>query len=281
MNNITIKLIFLIFVFLLSPIRGGAQSQYSDVLSKMEKTLFNMDYSSQSEEARLRRIEENVYGSSSIKPAQERVDKLLKDLSAEVIGQEIKPKKDSFLQDDEIIVKQSEETMDYALVNGLERKVFKYEFKTLDLHHRLCSLEWQVFKKNYTADDLNTRINRLKDAVMYQKFPVDDDTKIAKTLTPQQKKELDSNIQLISLEKSLFATSFPNEKSSDRLVRLESKVFNSTFLDDDNQTRLNRIDGAYKAKSSASKYKSNRASQRTATAIELGTLFLIILPFLL
>jgi len=298
-----IKLLFFIFVLLVLQITCEAKSQYSDTLSKMEKALFNMDYSSQSDDARLNRIEENVYGLSSKKSITLRVNKLSKDLSADLIGQEIKPKKDSFLEDDEIIAKESNEDMDYILVNNLEKKVFQYEFKTVDLDHRLSALEGQVFKKNYSTDDLSTRINRLKDAVMYNKFPVAED-KIVKILTSQQnlftlenKKEqklipipnsidkqeqvLDPRIQLVYLEKAVFATSFPNEKHPDRLARLETKIFNSIFPDDDDQTRLKRIEGAYQAKSSIKKYKSNRASQRTATAIELGTILLMILPFLL
>lgn len=297
-----VKLLFLIFVFLLLQIKCEAQSQYSNALSKMEKTLFNMDYNSQSDEVRLMRIEENVYGSTSKNSITARVNKLSKVLSADLIGQEIKPNKDSFLEDDEIISKPQQD-MNFALVNSLERKIFKYEFKTVDISHRLLAMEGQVFKKNYSADDLSTRINRLNNAVMYNKFPTDDNT-IAQTPISQQKilpvenkqiqklfpipnsidkqeQILDPNIKLVSLEKSVLAESFPNEKNSNRLTRLESKIFNSTFVNDDEQTRLNRIESANQAKSSLKKYNSNRASQRTATAIQLGTILLMLLPLLL
>lgn len=301
--KVYIKILFFIVFLLLLPLNCVAQSQYSDTLFRMEKALFNMDYSSQSDDSRLKRIEESVYGSSSTSPVSQRIKRLSKDLSSDLIGHEIKPKKDSFLEDDEIIAKQEDETMDYALVNNLEKKVFQYEFKTLDLGHRLSSLEGQVFKKSYVTDDLSTRISRLNAAVMYNKFPASDD-KIVQTPIPQQKlltlenlKEqklipipnsiekqeqiLDPRIQLVSLEKSVFATSFPDEKSSERLTRLESKVLSSTFPDDDELTRLNRIEGAYGAKGSIKKYKSNRASQRTATAIQMGTIILMLLPLLL
>ena len=298
-----IKLLFCIFGLFVLQTTCEAKSQPSEVLSKIEKSLFNMDYSKQSEDVRLKRIEENVYGVASTKAVSLRIEKLSKDLAANLIGQEIKPKKDSFLNDDEIITTKSNEDMNYALVNNLERKVFKYEFKNVDIIYRLSALEGQVFKDNYSVDDLSTRISRLQNAVMYNKFP-SKDISIAQLPIPQQKiftmenlKEkklipipnsidkqeqiLNPKIKLISLEMSILKNSFPSEKTSDRLAKLESKVFNSTFLDDDEQTRLNRIEGACKATGSLKKYSGNRASQRTATAIQMGTILLMILPFLL
>lgn len=300
---IKIQLLFFIFVFLFLQVKCEAQSQYSDTLSKMEKSLFNMDYSSQSEDIRINRIEENVYGKCSTESASIRINKLSKDLSVDVIGQEIKPKKDSFLKDDEILVKQPNEDMDFSIINNFEKKVFHYEFKTLDISHRLSCLEGQVFKKDYSPDDLCTRLVRLNDAIMYNNFPTAD-SKIVQTpiqqqklLTLEDKKErklipipnsmdkqeqiLDPRIQLASYEKTILKNSYPSEKNSDRLTRLETKIFNSTFLNDDEQTRLNRIGGASQARNSIKKYNSNRSSQRIATIIQFGTIFLIILPFLL
>jgi len=301
-----IKLLFCIFALLVLQTTGEAKSQYSDALSKMEKALFNMDYSSQSDEIRLKRMEENVYGVSSLnstKPMAARINKLSKDISADVIGQEIKPKKDSFLAADEIIAKEPDEDMDFTLVNNLEQKVFHYEFKTVDLDHRLSALEGQVLKKNYATEDLSTRIRRLNDVVLYHKSPIDD-AKIAQTPASQQKlfamenkneeklipipnsidkqeQVLDPNIKLLSLEKSVFAKSFPNEKIPERLSRLETKVLCSTFPTDDEQTRLNRIDCAYQAKGSAKLYNGNKTSKLTATAIEVGTILLMLIPLLL
>lgn len=283
---IKIQILFSIFILLLLPLGCEAKSQSAEVLLKIENSLFNIDYSKQSEEVRLGRIEKTVYGSCSDGSLNVRLDRLSKDLSADLIGHEIKPTKDTFLEDDETIAK-NEQAMNVALVNNLEKRVFHYEFKTVDINLRLSALEGQVFKDNYSVDDLNTRINRLQDAVVHKKFPVVD-TKIVQTPIPQQqifiienKKQVDPNIQLISLEKSILKVSSPSLKTTDRLAKLEVKVFNSTFVDDDERTRLNRIEGAYQAKGSAKKYNGNRASQRTATTIQMGTILLMILPFLL
>lgn len=85
-------ILFLIFTLIILQTTCEAKSQYSDTLSKIENALFNMDYNSQDDDVRLKRIEENIYGSSSTKPISLRINKLSKDLSADVIGQEIKPK---------------------------------------------------------------------------------------------------------------------------------------------------------------------------------------------
>jgi len=286
MRNYYIKILLSISILLLLPLGAEAKSQSADVLVKIENSLFNIDYGKQSDETRLGRIEKTVYGICLEGSSTVRLDRLSKDLSADLIGHEIKPTKDTFLEDDETIAK-AEQDMNFTLVNNLEKKVFHYEFKTVDINLRLSALEGQVFKDNYSVDDLNTRIIRLQDAVLYKKFPVAD-TKIVKVPISQQQiilveniKDIDPNIQLISLEKSILKTSYPSSKTTDRLAKLESKVFNSTFADDDEPTRLNRIEGAYQAKGSAKKYSGNRTSQRAATAIQMGTILLMIIPFLL
>lgn len=281
--------LFILIIFLLLQNYCKAQSQYCNKLSEIEKALFNFDYINQSDDVRLNRIETSVYGKSSLiltRPVPSRINRLSKDLSADVIGQEIKPKKDSFLNDNEIITDKKAEDMDFSLVNNLEKKVFKYEFKKIDIGHRLSALEGQVFKKDYSSDDLSTRINRLKSAVMYNEFPAEEIGLVQKAPSckkenlQEMKKDFDLNNKLVSLEKSLFTKSFTDEKNTIRLARLEKNILHSTF-DDDEQTRIDRIESAYKAKDSMMKYKANKSSKRISTAIELGTLILIFLPLLL
>lgn len=284
-----------------------AKSQYSDELSKMEKSIFNLSYEQQNDEKRLDRIEENVYGAVSTKTAEVRINRLKKDISTDLIGQEIKPKKDSFLKENEIIVQKPTEDMaedmNFSIVNDLERKVFEYEFKTLDINHRLSALENQVLKKCYSQDDLVTRINRLKDAVFYNK-PKPDTSKITssklrakaeitrineltdeKEILTEENTEFVFNLspssktKLCSLERKEFNKEFINESNSMRLTRLERKMFNSDFCDDENENRLKRISDYKEAQGSIKNYK--RSSKYVSTAIQAGTILLILMPFLL
>lgn len=283
---------------------SGTKSKYAVELSKMEKSIFNMTYDQQTDDIRLKRIEENIYGSTSTKPIEIRISRLSKDLSTNLIGHEIKPKRDSFLADDEIIMEKPNEDMNFSIVNNLEKKVFQHEFKALDIANRLSALEVQVFKKCYSTDDVSTRINRLQGAVFYNRILAEGDKiepmpKLCKSpliiekakedkINPatnfslkEQKMDSDSHIRLVSLEKALFSKVFSKERNSDRLARLETSVFQSTFPEDDSETRLHRIEGAQDAQRSIKKYKDNKAYKQVTTAVEIGTIILLILPLLL
>ncbi len=281
-----------------------AQDCYIHKLSKIEGNIFNIEYNKQNVNTRLKRIEENIYGLAKTGTIENRINRLSKDLSIDVIEQKIEPKKDSFLSDDEIITEKpvEDKDMDFSVVNDLEKKVFQYEFKTLNVSNRLSALESQVFKKCYLKDDINTRISRLKEAVYYKKLAeeenkttikqnlgekklnTEESQKISNCVNIIQNNEkmgIDSNIKIVSLEKALFNASFPKESHSKRLARIETKIFQTDFIDEDNETRLNRVLSAKEAQNSIKKYRSNKGSQHVATAIELGTILLIFLPLLL
>lgn len=166
------RILFFIFIFLTLGIKCNAQSQYSAVLTKMENSIFGIDYNSQSDDSRLKRLEESVYGTTSNNSVQQRVDKLSKDLSADLIGQEIKPKKDTFAEDDGSYkepVEKADSSVKYPVVDNLEKSVFNKEFKTMDINQRVANLEQKVFSKTYN-DDLSSRVDRLKQAVMPERI---------------------------------------------------------------------------------------------------------------
>lgn len=171
-------IIFFIICFCFTfALKTQAQGQFSAVLTKMEKSLFGIDYNTQSDDIRLKRIEEEVYGKSSSNPINQRVDKLSKDLSADLIGQEIKPQKDTFAEDEASIkeeIPKEDSSVNYPIVNNLEKQIFNKEFKNIDINQRLAKLEQNVFKKSYN-DDLNSRVDRLKAAVMPQQTAYNSD----------------------------------------------------------------------------------------------------------
>lgn len=303
------RITFLLFCILLLGIRCEAQSQYSAVIAKMENSLFGIDYTNQSDETRLQRIEKTVYGTTSSNPITQRIDKLSKDLSADVMGQEIKPKKDTFAQDDDDykeIIPKADSSVNYPIVNNLEKAVFNKEFKTNDINQRLSQLEEKVFQKTYN-DDLTSRVDRLKSAIMPERtanqnyndednYDLYDDSNAQAPLSPENAEQTPSYIPqnnyysqenpdilipLASMEKSILKKSFPNDTTSNRLTRLELSIFNSTFTDDDAQTRLDRIASAYQAKKTSRKYDNNKFAQHAATAMQVGAILLMILAAIL
>ena len=86
---------------------------------------------------------------------------------------------------------------------------------------------------------------------------------------------------LSTVEKKILNQTFKNDSTENRLSRLESAMFGTNFSTDDNETRMNRISSAYKAQKTAAKYDSNRFSQNLTTAVQIGTLLLMVLACIL
>jgi hypothetical protein len=150
------------------------------ILDKIENAIFGYTYANESEQSRLNRIEENVYGKSSTGQTSTRISKLRKDLSADLIGQEIEPKEDTFAEPEDswIFAKEPVEStkIQYPAIDELEQQIFKKDFKEQNIKTRLTNLENKAFGKSYENDDLSTRVDRLKAEIKPTKFM---DNKIA------------------------------------------------------------------------------------------------------
>ena len=148
-----------------------AQNQ---TLDKIENSIFGYTYSNENDESRVNRIEEKVYGSKSSGQIQNRISKLKKDLSADLMGHEISPKEDTFMEEEDFVLAEKEpieaQNMDYPVINELERQVFNKENKAENIKNRLSKLEQKTFNKTYDKDDLSTRVDRLKAKIKPQSF---------------------------------------------------------------------------------------------------------------
>lgn len=312
----------ILFIFTLLII--GSYSFASNAsLDKIENSLYGFTYSNESDTARLERIEEKVYGKKSSGKTQNRIAKLKKDLSADLMGQEIAPKEDTFMSDEDSIVYEKEpkeaQNMDYPVINELENQIFKKEFKGQNLKTRLSNLEKKTFNKTYDNDDLSTRVDRLRAQLKPQSFasngmmqqdndfytiPAD---KMAQNYTiPQYGNPYDfdydylnsrnSNsysddsgksfgsvkpLDISKIEKKLYNRRFDNQAMSERLTRIESSVFGTSFPNDNESERIQRISSAIQAQKTAKRYDSNRFSQNMATAVQIGTLILMVLACIL
>ncbi len=310
---------FLILFFIVLTFGGTAfaQSQFSPTIAKMEKSLFGLNYNSQNDEARLKRIEELVYGEASSNSVAQRVNKLSKDLSADLIGQEIKPKTDTFADEEDSYkeaIPKADSNVNYPIVDKLEDVVFNKEYKSLDINKRLAGLEQKSFNKVYGDDSLNGRVERLRAAVMPQNsmansdsddsadnysesmrqneivdqnMPSQDDSFGALNYNSQRsvldgyKGNTDGSVRLSALERSILKKSFPDDSISNRLTRLEHKVFNTSFEDGDPQERIERLSSAYKAQKTAKRYDNNKFTKNMSTAMQVGAMLLMVLAFVL
>ncbi len=307
----------LLIIILYFALCGGvfAQSQFCSIISKMETSLFGIQYETQTDEARLSRIEENVYGKSYSQPINTRIERLKKDLSADLIGQEIKPKRDTFAEEEGEIkadVPKADPNINYPIVNNLENEIFKTEYKNLEINKRLSNLEQKAFNKSFPDESLNSRVDRLKARILpetrlsegpkendYFYSPEDlDNLPMQGTMSgaaapnnfsqkdfgdnfDDYESNADIRAPLTSLEKSLFKKAFPEDTVENRLTRLEAKVFSTSFVQDDPQTRMARIASAQQAKKSAKKYDGNKFAQHMSTAMQIGAIVLMILACVL
>ena len=290
----------------------GVNAQ-NTTLDKIENTLYGFQYESQSDTERLARIEESVYGQVNSGSNAQRIAKLEKDLAANLMGQEIAPVEDTFAEQDEteeMIAKGA--NINYPAVNELEQHVFKQEFRDKDLKERLAALEQKTFGKTY-SDDFSTRVDRLKaeikprslmdnaiaqssnDYYDEEAVHLDENYRLSEYNPPSQFSYEDYNsrnhtfpfanknrtMNLSAMENSVLSRSFPNDSTETRLSRLESQMFGTIFSDDEQEERIKRLSSAYKAQKTATRYDSNRFSQNMATAMQIGTILLMVLACIL
>lgn len=165
-------IIFLVFIIGCQTF--GLAATNTDIINKLENSLFGFTYSNDTEISRLNRIEQKVYGKTSSAQTQTRIAKLKKDLSADLIGQEIEPKEDTFAEEENSYISSKDDStsskIDYPVINELEQQVFKKEFKDQNIKTRLSNLETKTFGKTYQNEDLSTRVDRLKAEIKPQTF---------------------------------------------------------------------------------------------------------------
>ena len=291
-----------------------AASQYSSILDNIENSLFGFTYTTSDDATRLSRIETTVYGQAkNNKSVADRVTSLKKDMAADLIGHEISPKEDTFMEDQDSYKEEklaqsslppAGANVDYPSINELEKEIFKQEFKTKDLNSRLASLEQKSLGKTFENEPFSARVERLQAKIKPKSFMDNSIAQSSNNFYDEDVVPLDKNYRLdeykspefdydaynsrnskptnlANVEKALFKRTFANENMDNRLTRLENTMFGTSFASDTESDRIRRISSAYKATKSASKYDSNKFSQNMATAMQLGTLILMILACVL
>ena len=258
-------------------------------LDKIENSLYGFTYTNESDTARLNRIEEQVYGKKSSGQTQTRIAKLKKDLSVDQIGQEISPKEDTFADPEDSIVYEKEPaetaSMDYPVINELEKQVFQKDFKNQNIKTRLSNLEKKTFNKTYDDEDLSTRVDRLKAQLRPQSF-------MANGMMQQDNDFYDGPVDKFAQNYHLDQYGIPpydyesynntpsydsfdgddngyysNSQSMSRPAKnmsissIEKKLFKQKFENDPTSTRLTRIETSVFGTSFPSDSESERISR--------------------
>lgn len=301
------RLIVIVLLLLCFVLNASAMEKSIDTISKLENSVIGTTYPNQKLEARLSRLEEQVYGSVKRGKSQERLKRLAKDLNADMIGQEITPCEDTLGVQDEYT---ADSSVDYPIINEVEKSLNINSKSEQSLHSRLVAIEKQLFKKVYDTDDFYTRVERIKGEVsktnpslLAQNYEDDEeDLTIPEynSFDPwgswsksRQYRDAEDDYEVVSrpsaldssriskLERKLFRKTFSDENNNDRLARLENSVFNTDFYDDDDVERLDRLEGAVKGNKTAGSYDNNKFQQRLNTALQIGAMILMVLACIL
>ena len=264
-------------------------------ISKIENDLYGFDYTSDSISNRVARLEKTIYGKQFSGDVNSRIKKLSSDMNSEQIGLEITPTEDTFREQEEV----ADSTVDYPVVDEIEKKLFNQTYKNRDFHTRIVTIERKLFGKIYDVDDYSTRMDRIKTAVMPEALATDsnrfnyDDNAIPSSELSGLKSNFFGGWRNNGQRNYTrpyanygdyngFDTIYDrNGMPEEELSQLEYDTFGTEFSNDDTKTRLKRLNSANKAKKSSRKYDSQKFQQHLSTAMEIGAMILMILAMVL
>ena len=300
MKKILAIFLMFLYIFIFTGFNVEAVTQKSDsLITKIENDIYGFDYSNDSAQNRISRLEKTVYGKSSNGDINKRIKKLSADISADVIGLEIEPTEDSFKEDEAI----ADSSVNYPIVDEIEQKIFNQTYKNRDFHSRIVAIERKIFGKIYDVDDYSTRMDRIKAKIMPETIAKNSYNDDFRSQSYYDNDNLTSN-DLSGLSGNRFKMPFgqknytrpyanygdmtggsamlpSNPNLNDELAQLEYETFGTEFSNEDTASRIKRLNSVSKAKKSASKYDSNKFSQRMSTAMEIGAMILMILAMVL
>lgn len=288
------KKLFIFFVYLFVCL--NVQASTVDTLNKIENDLYGFNYSKDKTLNRVERLEKTIYGKPLNGDVNKRITKLSADISADVIGLQIPPSRDTFLAEEE----EADNTVNYPIVDEIEKTLFNTTYKNRDFHTRIVTIEKKLFGKIYDVDDYSKRMDRIKTTVYPQKFASDNnyteyynDDSVLKSAdiggTNFDRFRMPFGQRNYTRPYSNYGDSYPSgnnniipsDNLSDELTQLEYDVFGTEFSSDDAQTRIKRLNSANKARKNSQKYDSQKFSQRMSTAMEIGAMILMILAMVL
>lgn len=297
------KKIFVIILIIINliylPISAFAitKEQLSEV-SKIESEIFGFDYTSDSITNRIARLEKNIYGKTNNGKIENRIKKIATDINSEQLGKEIEPVEDTFKENEDIV---ADNTVNYPIVDEIEKRLFNQTYKNRDFHTRIVTIERKIFGKIYDVDDYATRMDRIKAEIMPEKlaeekvFGSERNFDYSNSLSAKDLGGLGFNRFAMPYGQENYtrpylnygeyggsATGFSSTPDiEEELAKLEYDTFGTEFSNDDTQTRMKRLKSVNKAKKSSNIYESQKLNQRMSTFMEIGSILLMILAMVL
>ncbi len=297
---LSITLIF-IYISISHPALAAISTQASTI-SKIENSIYGFDYTKDSTKKRVERLEKTIYGKVNTGDINKRLTKLSGDISADVIGLEIPPVEDTFAEQEEVA--SADSSVNYPIVDEIEKKLFNETYKNRDFHTRIVTIEKKLFGKVYDVDDYATRMDRIKAEIMPE--TVDYTDRFAHEYRDNRDNDMLTSDDLSGSSISRYSMPFGqrnysrpyanygdeftgaaapaqnyNTNLNDELAQLEYETFGTEFSNEDTTTRIKRLNSVNQAKKSSQRYDSNKFTQRMSTAMEIGAMILMILAMVL
>ena len=279
------KIILLILIIsTFTSIYVEAKTDTNEIITSIETTMFGYDFNSETEAARLDRIEKHLYGEKKKGNIQTRLKDIQDDTGFTVAKKQLQKNVENKITQD----LKEDSTVEYPMVDKLEEEVFKTTYKNENIYKRLDRLETQIFNQT-NNDSLNNRVDKLASVINPKKqikrqeeYTTNNDLNNYYRNNGLEPVNNDSvPFQLAALEQNILKKDYMNENISTRLSRLEKEMFSRTFQNDSDVIRLQRIMVAYDAKQDSYKYENNRKMQNMATASQIGGILLMILAMIL
>lgn len=280
---------------------AGISTQANNI-SKIENSIYGFDYSKDTTQKRVERLEKTIYGKVNTGDLKKRLTKISGDISADVIGLEISPVEDTFAEQEELA--NADSSVNYPVVDEIEKKLFNQTYKNRDFHTRIVTIEKKLFGKVYDIDDYATRMDRIKAEIMPE--TVDYTDRFAHEYRDNRDNSMLTSDDLSGSSLSRFSMPFGqrnytrpyanygdeftgaasstqnyNTNLNDELAQLEYETFGTEFSNEDTTSRIKRLNSVNQAKKSSQRYDSNKFTQRMSTAMEIGAMILMILAMVL
>ena len=283
-----------VFTLLLLPLHStkcySATQTQSAEISKIENDIYGFDYINDELYRRVERLEKTIYGKPSSGDLSRRIKKLVSDITADQIGLEIPPVEDTFNEENEI----ADNSVDYPLVDEIEKKLFGQTYRNRDFHTRIVTIEKKLFNKIYDVDDYKTRMDRIKTEIMPEtlltdnnRFNYDDNALTSSDLSGINRSRYEGRMPFGQKNYTRPYTNYgeyypeTNNNIEEELAQLEYDAFGTEFSNESTKSRLKRLKSVNKAKKSSHRYDSQKFQQRMSTAMEIGAMILMILAMVL
>lgn len=259
----------------------------NDTLTKIENKILGIEYPDQKLEKRLERLEEYLYGHKKQGNTKIRLSKILETTKYSLLEDDNSIASNDYEQSD--YIEPLDDTVDYPVLDDVEKKLGLETRKKAPLNSRLATIEKKMFNTTHDKEDYFNRVERIK-SKMYKgnKLAQSDIEEFnnPEEFSPFNEQFFNKGASKISykltiLEQRLLRNTFEDETNNDRLARLENAVFETQFYNEDETERINRLESVLVAKKSSPKYDNNKFQQGINTAMQIGAMVLMVLAFIL